>query len=286
MPQYWNADVVQWLSDDWRVSVVRAAVGVEQDGYLDNPVEEMRKLEAVIQGCISAGVYVIVDWHDYHARNHVEEAKAFFGQVAKKWGHHPNVLFEPYNEPQQASWRRDLKPYFEEVIAEIRKHSDNLVICGTRSWDEQVSLAASAPVSATNIAYTIHFYAASMGQLLRDEVAKALKRGVPVFVTEWGTCEYTGDGMLNLTETKAWLDFLKDNHVSDVNWAISDKDESCSALLPGASSRGHWSDQDLTASGKYVRASLRASAGLETEPDISGEPRAATAGVEKPLLFK
>merc|ERR1719461_2344070 len=44
MPQYWNADVIQWLRDDFRVTVVRAAMGVCCGGYLENPEVEKTRL--------------------------------------------------------------------------------------------------------------------------------------------------------------------------------------------------------------------------------------------------
>ena len=51
-PQYYNADAVRWLKDDWAVTVVRAAVAVHHDGYLDNPEREMAKAETVIDAAI------------------------------------------------------------------------------------------------------------------------------------------------------------------------------------------------------------------------------------------
>jgi hypothetical protein len=50
---------------------------------------------------------------------------------------------------------------------------------------------------------------------------------------------------------------LEANGISDTNWAISDKDESCSALAEGASSSGGWPAADLTTSGAFVRDSIR-----------------------------
>ena len=38
------------------------------------------------------------------------------------------------------------------------------------------------------------------------------------------------------------LDFFGRLNISDANWAVSDKQEACSALLPGASGEGGWKD--------------------------------------------
>lgn len=46
-------------------------------------------------------------------------------------------------------------------------------------------------------------------------------------------------------ETCLRLDFFERLNISDANWAVSDKQEACSALLPGASGEGGWKDCDL-----------------------------------------
>merc|ERR1719479_568450 len=112
------------------------------------------------------------------------------------------------------------------------------------------------PVPGWNLAYTIHFWASTHKQVLRDTVSRAKSSGVAIFATEWGTCSAGGDGTLDLPETDVWLKFLAFHGISYANWAISDKQEACSALVPGASAGGGWSDGELTASGRYVREAI------------------------------
>jgi endoglucanase len=257
MPQFWNADVVSWLKNDWQSTVVRAAMGIEHGGYLENPLVETARMEAVVDAAIAAGIYVVIDWHDHKAEEHLEQAKAFFDEMARKYGSYPNVLFELYNEPTQQSWPGIIKPFHESVIPVIRQHTKNIIILGTRLWSQEVGEASEDPVVGDNLAYTIHFYANTHRQSLRNKVSTALANGVPVFATEWGTCDATGDGTLDLGETQAWLKFFEENHISDANWAIGDKAEACSALKPGASGNGGWSEDHLTESGRFVRASMR-----------------------------
>jgi hypothetical protein len=123
-----------------------------------------------------------------------------------------------------------------------------------------VHTASRDRVSGTNLAYTVHFYASSPEhqEPVRNYVRQALSAGVAVFATEWGTCEYDGNGALNFGETQKWLDFMADNYISDANWAISDKSESCSAMRGGASGSGGWSESQLTESGRFLRNSIRA----------------------------
>lgn len=257
MPQFWTGDTVQWLRDDWKATVVRAAMGVEHGGYLENPQVEEARVQTVVDAAIQAGIYVIVDWHDHNADQHRNEARAFFGRMAERYGRQPNVLFEVFNEPVQQAWSGVLKPYHQELVGAIRQHSDNIIILGTRLWSQEVEEASRDPVEGQNLAYTVHFYANTHRQGLRNKVERALANGVAIFATEWGTCDASGDGSLDLGEAQAWLDFFGRHHISDANWAVSDKSESCSALRPGASGHGGWDRGTLTESGSWVRASLR-----------------------------
>lgn len=257
MSQYWNKGVVDWLKEDWKVSVVRAAVGVEHGGHLENPHTETQRVTAIVRAAINAGIYVIVDWHDHNADQHRAEASEFFDFMAREFGHFPNVLFETFNEPEHQSWSQTIKPYHDELVRVVRRHSKNLIICGTRTWSQDVGEASGDRVQGENLAYTIHFYATTHSEPLRQKARTALANGVALFATEWGTCEATGDGSLHLSEARAWLQFFDEHKISHANWAVSDKSESCSALRPGADPSGGWPLDQLTESGAFVRAWLR-----------------------------
>jgi endoglucanase len=257
MGKYYTPDVVRWLRDDWNVNVVRAAVAVHQGGYIENPAAEMRKLEAVIDAAIANGIYVIVDWHA-----HDPEPKAaadFFGRVAAKYGKHPNLIYETYNEPlPKHGWADLLKPYHRQVISSIRAADpDNLIVVGTRSWSQDVDEAAADPLNLPNVAYVLHFYAGTHKQDLRDKAQAALDKGAALFVTEYGTTDANGDGDVDVQETRRWWDFLEKNKISYLAWSIADKDESSAALLPGASPKGGWPDSMVSKSGKLIRDQLR-----------------------------
>lgn len=254
---YWNEETLRWLRRDWGIELIRAAMGVEPGAYLEHPKREMRKVKRVVRAAHQLGIYVIVDWHDHHANLHTRQAERFFNEIAKSYGHLPNVLFETFNEPTWQSWSREVKPYHEKVLKVIRRHSPNIVIAGTPTWSQDVDIASAERVVGANIAYTLHFYAATHGQFLRDKAKRALDRGVALFVSEWGTCEANGNGGLNFEESQKWMDFLAEYNVSDANWAVNDKKESCSALRPGAATNGHWRRKELTPSGRWVRHSIR-----------------------------
>lgn len=256
--KYYNNACVKWLKDDWRCNVVRAAMAVEEGGYLTNPDAEKQKIIAVVEAAIEHGLYVIIDWHDHNAYKNIEKSKAFFAEMAQKYGNKPNVIYELFNEPLQVSWTSTIKPYHQAVIDTIRKYDpDNLIICGTPTWSQDVDVAATNPLIGINIAYTLHFYSGSHKQSLRDKATSALNKGIALFVTEYGTTNATGDGFVNQAETNLWYNFLDENKISWCNWSIADKTESSAALLSNASTTGGWPINSLSTSGQFVRDEMR-----------------------------
>merc|ERR1719464_1795751 len=262
--------VVEWLVSDWKITVIRCAMGIEHGGYLENPGTEKGRMEAVVDAAIAIGIYVIIDWHDHHGEQHTNQAKGFFSEMASKYGSYPHVMYETYNEPLQVSWSGTIKPYHEQVIPVIRQHTSSPIILGTRAWSQDIDEASRDPVNGQNLAYTIHFYANTHRGELRNKVSAALSNGIAAFATEWGTCSADGNGQLDLGETQAWMNFFDQHHISDANWAVSDKSEACSAMLPGASGNGGWSDGELTDSGRYVRGAIRGDGVVVPTPPTGG----------------
>jgi endoglucanase len=261
IPKYYNANTVRWLRDDWKITVIRAAMAVKPDGYEKNPEAERKKVIAVVDAAIQLGLYVIIDYHAHTAHENRAQAQAFFADMARRYGNTPNVLYEPYHEPLDVSWSKVLKPYHEAVIDSIRAHDpDNIVIVGTRNWSQQVAEAAADPIQRSNVAYTLHFYANTHGQSLRDDAQKALNRGVALFATEYGTTDATGDGVVNESATRQWWAFLDRNFIGHLNWSVADIRESSAALMPGASPDGGWGLSQIKPSGLLVREELRARA--------------------------
>ena len=257
--KYYNEDIVDWLYKDWNCEVVRAAMGIDRGGYLTNKETEKQKIIKVIEACIKTGIYVIVDWHDHHAEDNLVEAQLFFSEIARKYGSYPNIIYEIYNEPlRNSAWSETIKPYHEAVIDTIRKYDTlNLIICGTRSWSQDVDEASEDPLQDKNVAYAIHYYSDTHKEWLRTKAQKALDNGIALFVTEYGTCKADGDGKINFEETLTWWRFLDNNHISYCNWSVGDKEETSSALLPGADSTGGWDTTMLSPSGILVRGWMR-----------------------------
>lgn len=260
--QYYNADVVAHIQQEWNASVIRIAMGAEsRGGYIHDPVGRMQKIQAVADAATEQGMYFIVDWHSHHAEDNVEEAIQFFKLIAEQYGHTPNLIYEIYNEPlANTDWDTVIKPYAEQIIGAIRKiDKDNLIVVGTQKWSQDVGKAADNPILGfDNLAYTLHFYAGTHKQELRDKASYALKNGIALMVTEWGTVNANGDGGADVAETKRWMDFMRANDLSHCNWSLHSKVEGASILKPSSKPDAQWTDENLTTSGLMVKKIVKA----------------------------
>lgn len=251
-----NYDGLKWMRDNWKLTVFRAAMGVEEGGYLSDPSTMKLKVERIIQNAIELGVYVLVDWHDHNAHMHPEEAEEFFAEIAEEYGDYPNVIYEPFNEPTKVSWSETLKPYHERILPVIReKDPDSVVILGTPQWSQLVDEAAADPVDAENIMYTLHFYSCTHTQWLRDGADAALALGAPLFVTEWGATAADGGVQMKdvcSDEAMLWHDWMNEHSISWAAWKLdSCSDTSCffSGTVPTS---GGWSASSLSGHGPFV----------------------------------
>jgi endoglucanase len=258
-PKYWNANVVSWLASDWKADVVRASMGVDQTpGYLNDQTNQTNLVKTVVNGAVSSGIYVIIDWHC--EAFYQSQAVAFFKSMAQTYGNNPNVIYEILNEPNNTQTWAQVKSYAQAVIAGIRQYDpDNIIVVGCPNWDQKIRDVADSPITGySNIMYTVHFYAATHGQWLRDDCTYAYNKGIPIFITECCGTEASGSGSFNYTEWNAWWNFCDAQKISWINWSVSDvAGQLCSILQPNAPTNGGWNTSQLTESGNYVRNKLR-----------------------------
>lgn len=257
-PRFYNAGVVETLYKDWNCSVIRAAMGVElnDSGYLKSPEFSASKMKAVINAAIKQGVYVIIDWHSHNIKE--PEAKKFFTEMATQYGKYPNIIYEIFNEPDYETWA-EVKKYSIEIISTIRAiDADNIILVGSPRWDQDILAPANDPIKGfQNLMYSVHFYAGTHKQWLRDNTDIAISKGLPIFISECAGMEASGDGPINYEEWKKWIDWMDLKGLSWITWSVSDKNETCSVLYPSAASNGGWKDADLKESGLKAREYLK-----------------------------
>ena len=254
--RFYNTGAVHELATKWDCTVIRAAMGVEPDsGYLKNPERSLTLMKNVIEACIKEDVYVIIDWHDHNI--HQKEAVEFFSMMSKQYGKYSHVLYEIYNEPDRETWP-EVKAYSVAVIKAIRENDpDNIILVGSPHWSQDVHVAAADPIQGfDNLMYTMHFYAGTHKKWLRDRTDEAIKKGLPVFISECAGMEATGDGPLDNKEWEAFVRWMDEKKLSWIGWSVSDKKETCSVLEKTAASNGNWTEADIKEWGRLIKSYL------------------------------
>ncbi len=254
-----NEEMIKKLRDEWNSNLFRIAMYTEEGGYI-NDKSIKNKVEDVVDTAIKLDMYVIIDWHilsDGDPLKHKEEAKEFFKEVSQKYKNKPNVIYEICNEPNgNVTWDNNIKPYAEEVINVIRENSKNsIIIVGTGTWSQDVDKAANNPLNDKNVMYALHFYSGTHTEWLRNRAKDALTK-IPLFVSEWGVSDASGNGGVYLDEARKWIDFMNENNLSWANWALSDKNESSALLLEGTQPN-NLEDSSLSESGKFIKEVMK-----------------------------
>jgi endoglucanase len=265
-----NADSLDALRNDWKADLFRIAMYVQEGGFETDPPGFTRRVDELVDTASALGLYVIVDFHILTPGDptfNLDRARSFFADVAAAHADQPNIIYEIANEPNGVSWDT-IKSYAEQVIPVIRAADpDGVVLVGTRGFSSLGLTDGSDeteiiddPVDADNVMYTFHFYAASHGEDRRAAVARAAK-SLPLFVSEFGTQTFTGDGANDLAGATAWLDLLKSLKISYAMWSFSDGPETNSVFVRGTCAGTSYAGEGvLTESGTFIRNRIRSSA--------------------------
>ncbi|MER7858859.1 cellulase family glycosylhydrolase [Amycolatopsis japonica] len=255
------------LANDWKADILRVAMYIQDDGYESNPRKFTDMVHNYIEEATKRGMYVLVDWHQLDPgdpNENTDLAKTFFTEIAQRHKDKVNIIYDVANEPNGVSWA-DVKRYAEEVIPVIRAQDpDSVVFLGTHGWstfgisdgrDENDIL--DNPVNATNIMYTFHFYAASHQDEHYDALARTADK-IPVFVTEFGTQTYTGDGGNDFTYSQKYLDLLAAKKIGWTNWNFSDDFRSGAVFKTGTCAGNSFTGTSmLKPAGVWVRDRIR-----------------------------
>lgn len=262
-PQYVNEACFSQLRYGWGANVVRLALYTAEYGGYCSGGNQAQLRDLVCQGAAYAqamDLYVIVDWHilsDGNPLEHVTEAKDFFAQVSRRLASQQNVLYEICNEPNGGTSWEDVKHYAGQVIPVIRANDpDAVVLVGSPTWSQDIHLAAADPLPFDNVMYTLHFYAATHGEWLRERMSQAIASGLPVFVSEFGICDASGNGAIDEAAANAWLGAMARNNVSWCLWSLCNKDESASVLKGSCQKVSGFEQGDLAQSGRWLLHAL------------------------------
>lgn len=273
-PNTVNKNTFKVLRDDWGCNTIRLAMYIEESWggseqcYLQDKARNKQLVYDGIDYAIDLGMYVIVDWHVLNPGDpstHTSDAQSFFEEIAKKYKDYPNIIYEVCNEPNGGvNWSGTIKPYCQKVINSIRKYDkDAIVVCGTGTWSQDIQDVVGNTIDDKNVVYALHFYANTHTDWLRQRVQDCYNKGLPILVTEFGTCDASGNGGFNTGESNKWFDKLDSLGIGYINWSIAEKSETASIFTSGTDLTNIKSgESQLTESGKFIRKHFRKKAGL------------------------
>ena len=272
-----NKTAFQNLRDEWGVNMVRLVSYVTQGGYTQGSKDKLDKhIQEGVSDLTDLGMYAIIDWH-VHAENPNDtksQAIEFFDTYSKMYKDQSNIIYEICNEPTGTPWNQ-IRPYAVDVVNTIRANDpDAIIVVGTNTWSQDVDEVATngGKIDDPNVMYTIHFYSGSHGESLREKVRTALKAGTPVFCTEFGVCDASGNGGFDLEEADRWIDFFEENGISYCCWSLSKKNESASMLSPECNKVNGFTNADLGATGAWLINTYRSRGGEMPTPSASTTP--------------
>lgn len=216
-------------------------------GYISRPEETRAEIEKIIKICIDLGLYVLLDWHVFYdsnmiagqtytgyARFHETEALEFFEYFTEKYGDYPNMIYDLCNEPYFAS-ESDIVQFVQAVRAVIVENVDEPVMtCGygagqtNDTWYTRSKRLYDAFVAAgiTDVFVAPHIYGSNIttpAQQLWDE-------NIPIFCTEWGNSQGSGDGAGNDTAALANTNWFHEHAVAQSFWKFTDQTMTTSVL--------------------------------------------------------
>lgn len=271
---YWLMPYVQLLTkkalltlrDDFKINCIRFPVSTYHYGQLGQKETELSKLYELTDIATELGMYVIIDWHVLGERDPMitaDYAVDFFTCVTERYRESANILYEICNEPNITGTWDKVGEYTKLIIPIIRKKSpENVILIGTPTWSQDVDLAVSEPFLSeeelstptySNIMYSLHFYAATHKEYLRQKALKAIEAGIGVFIDEFGLCDASGNGFVDTEEAKLWKSFIDKYNLSYINWNYSTCDESSAFLKHTCTKLYGFTDEDLTQQGLIIK---------------------------------
>lgn len=268
-PAAYTEESLTALVEQWNIDLFRIAIYThEWGGYCMtgsqqwmSPDEYNKYIDGLVEICGKLGIYCLIDWHVLNGgsgnpNNTLDLAVPFWKYMSDKHKDDIHVIYEICNEPNGNSVTWDVvKKYADTVIPVIRENDpDKIIVCGSPTWSQDVDKAAADPLQYDNIMYTLHFYAGTHGDYLIQKAENAMKKGLAIFVTEFGTSKADGNGGVFATECDVWMKWMEQKKISWANWSFVDKNETSAALVPGAVAKKEWTN--LSESGKYIMNQL------------------------------
>lgn len=212
------------VANDWGADVFRISMYIQEGGYETNPTYYTNLVKTLVNKVTARGMYALIDFHMLTPGDpnyNTSRAITFFTEMANTFKNNNNILYEICNEPNgNVSWAA-IKNYANQVIPVIRAiDNDAPIIVGTRAWSSfglseggSAQEIVNSPLTFPNILYTFHFYAKDHRDSYLNQLDWASDK-LPIFVTEFGTQEASGDGPNDMTMSQRYMTLMRTKKIS------------------------------------------------------------------------
>lgn len=280
-PDYINNACFKQLHEEFGINVIRLAMyTAEYNGYCTGGDRNYLKglIDNGVKYAAENNMYVIIDWHilsDGNPNTYIDDAKVFFEEMSSKYSSYTNVIYEICNEPNGGTTWNEIKSYATQIIEVIRRNDKNgVIIVGTPNWSQYVNEAAGNPITGyDNIMYALHFYAATHTDDLRNVMVQAVNSGLPIFVSEFGICDASGNGGIDEVQSGKWINLLNQYGISYVMWSLCNKSETAAMINSACNKTSGYSVDDLSASGKWFLKLMTGGLNLSQYNEVTDNPQ-------------
>ena len=291
--EYVNEECFKQLSGDFGANAVRLAMYTAESGGYNTDGDKERLKQLVKDGVNytkEADMYAIIDWHtlsDNDPNIYLDEAKEFFDEISEEFADYDNVIYEICNEPNGGTTWGQIKEYAEEVIPVIRQNDkDAVILTGTPNWCQYIDEAAADPLDFENVMYTVHYYAATHKEDLREKVIKAHEDGLPVFISEYGIGDASGNGAVDYEQAQLWTELADELNLSSVMWNLSNKNETSAIISSVCDKTSGFTESDLSAAGKWIKAYLNGESITDYKEESNAPRKSEVFGQNAPKTVK
>ena len=106
----------------------------------------------------------------------------------------------------------------------------------------------------------------------------AFDAGLPIFVSEFGICDASGNGSIDEDSANVWVSQMDQLGISWCMWSLCNKDESASIISSSCSKTSGLSESDLAPAGTWLKNALAMEPG-QASAALAGTAAGAMAGV-------
>lgn len=235
-------------------------------GWLNHSDELKYIINELIEMATESGLYIILDWHSFHAKDggdvtqYTAEQQEFFTYFSNKYANNDNIIYELHNEPYKNT-ASELLDGVKKCASIIRNNNpDAVLITGHGSDGVWVMNSLFNETNNLNIFISPHLYT---GEQNVDFIKDCIRSTAPIFVTEWGNSSLSGDDTPNDTMAQAMFDYCHQEGISYCLWKLTYQAMD-TAVLNYDNNRatysygyGGWRNSDLSHNGKFYFKNIK-----------------------------